>query len=362
MSSTEPIASVVVSTHAAERLLAGCLDMLLAQSIGDGLEVIVIDSGSPEREADVIVPYLADERIRYVRTERETLYAAWNRALAMARGRYFANVNTDDWIAPHALATFAAALDTFDDCALAYADWAMTSSPTSAPTTADRVCRHEPWHPALHLFYCYSGCVQFWRRSALVSLGGFDGSLQCAGDLLALRRLVDAGMRAVYIPEVLVGFHLNPTGLSAGSDRSRLEQAEVLGAARTELAIDDLYAIDPDDPRAAADAWTALGVTAMDVQVPWHDGPLRDTGFALHCFDVALSLVPDHSDALHDRRVVITRTERNGEAEAGVTVHRHGPELRRVPVGPARTGEVFGPTGTGSPVGRVGIEPTTEGL
>lgn len=352
MPATEPIVSVVVSTYAAERLLAGCLDMLLAQSIGDGLEVIVIDSGSPEREADVIVPYLADERIRYVRTERETLYAAWNRALAMARGRYFANVNTDDWIAPHSLELLATALDAHPDCALAYADWAHTDAPGTAPRPTDVVCTHARWAPTHHLFYCYSGCVQFWRRSSLEAIGGYDASLQFCGDLLALRRLADAGMRPVYVPETLWGFYRNPDGLSLSTTSSLDEQRVIHEAARSETSIDQFYEVDPADHRAVADAWTALGVLAMTVRIPWLHSEVPDVGFALTCFERALAADPEHLDALHDRYVVLYRQGHAPAAEASlaglpraVAVEARGDDLllRHAPVTPARTGEVFVP-------------------
>ncbi|MBU3702185.1 MAG: glycosyltransferase, partial [Acidimicrobiia bacterium] len=268
----EPLVTVAVSTHAAERRLGRCLDMLLAQTIGDRLEVIVIDSGSPEDERSVVEPFLATGRVHYVRTERENLYAAWGRALARARGRYFANVNTDDWVAPHSLATLAEALDTHAECALAYADWAVTDVPQSAPGPESTVCSHARWVPALHLFYCYTGCVQFWRRSALEALGGHDPALRYCGDLEVLRRLTEAGMRAVYVPEVLWGFFRNPDGLSMSTDGSIDEQREVHRRARQAVRIEQLFAVDPDDARAAADAWTALGVFAMRVRVPWING------------------------------------------------------------------------------------------
>jgi len=47
---SSPLISVVVSTHAAERHIRGCLEMLLRQTVADRLEIIVIDSGSPELE------------------------------------------------------------------------------------------------------------------------------------------------------------------------------------------------------------------------------------------------------------------------------------------------------------------------
>lgn len=349
---TDPTVTVVVSTYAAERLLSDCLDMVLSQSIGDQLEVIVVDSGSPEREADVIAPYLTDPRVRYVRSERETLYAAWNRALAMSRGRYFANVNTDDWIAPESLQVMASALDTNPDCALAYADYSFTDLPTTPPVPTDPVCTHSPWIPALHLFYCYSGCVQFWRRSSLESIGGYDPSLRYCGDLLALRRLADAGLRAVYVPELLWGFHRNPSGLSLSSEGPIEEQREIHRRARAELRMELLYAVDPDDRRALADAWTALGVLAMRIRVPWLHSPAPDVDFALECFHRALDLVPDHVDALHDRYAVLWAAGRPIDAERSLshlrpdlaaTARGADLELRHADVAPARSGEIFVP-------------------
>lgn len=310
------------------------------------------DSGSPEDERSVVEPFLTTGRVHYLRTERETLYAAWGRAMACARGRYFANVNTDDWLAPHALATLAEALDAHPDCALAYADWALTDTPHSAPRPDSDVCVHTLWEPALHLFYCFTGCVQFWRRSSLEALGGHDPTLRYCGDLEVLGRLTEAGMRCVYVPEVLAGFFQNPNGLSLSTAGSIDEQREIHRRARASVRIEHLYAVDPTDARATAEAWTALGVFAMHVRVPWIHHPTPDVDFALDCFERALTLVPDHVDALHDRYTVLIGAGRPAEAEASLA-HR-GTEraadarradlgVRHVAVETARRGEMFVP-------------------
>ena len=92
-----PLVSVVVSTYNAEQLLPACLTNLLAQTIAKKIEIIVVDSGSEQNEKSVVAKF--QERhpnLVYLRTERETLYGAWNRGLAIARGKYFCNANTDD--------------------------------------------------------------------------------------------------------------------------------------------------------------------------------------------------------------------------------------------------------------------------
>ena len=179
-----------------------------------------------ERGAIVERLQQAYPNIVYLRTERETLYGAWNRALEMARGTYFANVNIDDWIRPDTLELFAEALDSFADADLAFSHWAMTNAPRAAPSaeTTIRNCMHPPYVPALPLFYCYSGCVQFWRRSTVLSLGGYDPTLSACGDLDILCRLTAYGGSSVLVPIVLQGFYFNPNGLSQASEQSSIEQ------------------------------------------------------------------------------------------------------------------------------------------
>ena len=347
-----PLVSVVVSTYAAERLLGRCLDGLMNQSIADRLEVIVIDSGSPEDERSIVERFLESGRLRYVRTERESLYSAWNRGLDIASGTYFANVNTDDWIAPNALEILAAALEEHTDCALAYSDWALTHTPATPPRADDRICRHSEWHPALHFFYCYSGCVQFWRRSSLAELGGFDDRMEAAGDLAALRRLADAGMTPVYVPEVLAAYYQNPKGISQADDTSSREQVEIFSSARRETGIESIYAVDLADPRSVADAWTALGVLAMRLRVPWHEESLKSIGFAAECFRTALEIEPLHLDALHNLYALSYEFEGQEAAErhlegvpTEIRIAARGADLdlRAQPVQLVRRGAVFVP-------------------
>src|SRR5690606_14907790 len=111
--------TVVISTYQSEKFIRACLENLSRQKNFARCEIIVVDSGSPENERSIVAEFQKKfPNIRYVRTPRETLYAAWNRGLALARGRYWANVNTDDTLRDDALEILSAALDAFPDCAL----------------------------------------------------------------------------------------------------------------------------------------------------------------------------------------------------------------------------------------------------
>jgi tetratricopeptide (TPR) repeat protein len=353
---SDPLISVVVSTYAGERRIRRCLEILEGQTVSDRLEILVIDSGSPEDERSIVAEMCgAYDNIVYVRTARETLYAAWNRALAIARGTYFANFNVDDWIRDDALELLMLGLEHHRDADIAYSHWAATTLAQQPPTANDPISFHPQYVPALPLFYCYGGSTQFWRRSSLLKLGGFNETYVACGDLDALYRLAVAGGNAVLVPHVLEGFFQNPDGLSRATDDAVREQAEIFDHARRFTPVEALFAIDPNDSAELASAWTALGNLAMQIRVPWHDEALRDASFALQCYERALDSHPTYRAALHNRMVVLHDEGRWGDADeslghldAGEAAHVRGSGLALLApdVEPARRGAVYEATPT----------------
>jgi transposase len=121
--------TAIVSTYSVERFMRGCLENLVAQTIFPVIEVIIVDAASPQNERSIVEEFQQRyPNIRYLRTDqREPLYAAWNRAIRLARGEYLTNANTDDRHAPHALETVARALDAHPEAGVAYANTAITA-------------------------------------------------------------------------------------------------------------------------------------------------------------------------------------------------------------------------------------------
>ncbi len=54
LADSSPLVSALVSTCNSEEFTEGCPKDLLSQSIADRLEIIVIDSGSRQREGDIV--------------------------------------------------------------------------------------------------------------------------------------------------------------------------------------------------------------------------------------------------------------------------------------------------------------------
>lgn len=124
---SEPKVSVVLSIYEAARELPLFLSLLQRQSFPlERLELIIVDANSTDAPLAVIEANAGRlaANILYLRTrERETIQAAWNRALLSARGEYVAFLGVDETLFPRALERLAARLD--DDISL---DWVVGSS------------------------------------------------------------------------------------------------------------------------------------------------------------------------------------------------------------------------------------------
>jgi succinoglycan biosynthesis protein ExoO len=104
MSAEAPCVTVVMANHNGARHLAAAVRSVLDQSLSD-LELVVVDDASSDDSLAVIAEAaLADPRVRTIRQGvNGGPAAARNRALAAARGRWIAVVDSDDLMAPDRL-------------------------------------------------------------------------------------------------------------------------------------------------------------------------------------------------------------------------------------------------------------------
>ncbi len=153
------IVSALVSTYNAERFMQGLLENLEAQTIAARLEILVIDSNSPQDERRIVREFQRHYgNIRFFRTPvRENSHATLNRAIELASGRYITIANTDDRHRVDALEIMARALDENPDVGMVYPDTLITELPNEqfATTTATR--RHD-W-PDFNLGTALSCCL-----------------------------------------------------------------------------------------------------------------------------------------------------------------------------------------------------------
>ena len=92
------LVSVIVPVYKVEKYIVRCVDALINQTL-QNIEIILVDDGSPD-ECPVICDNYAkkDTRIRVIHKENGGLGYARNSGISIAKGKYIAFVDSDDWI------------------------------------------------------------------------------------------------------------------------------------------------------------------------------------------------------------------------------------------------------------------------
>jgi glycosyltransferase involved in cell wall biosynthesis len=113
---TTPRVSVVLSVRNGAADLPKAVDTILAQTFSD-FELIAINNGSTDGTAAVL-DEIRDPRVRVFHQANLGFPAALNRGIALARGRYIARQDHDDWAKPTRLERQVAFLEANQDFAL----------------------------------------------------------------------------------------------------------------------------------------------------------------------------------------------------------------------------------------------------
>lgn len=182
--------SVIVSLYNAAPKLPLFLRILAQQTLikkGE-VEIILIDSGSPDREYQVF-QQLQEELnlpIVYLRSHnRETIQKAWNRGILLSRSPYITFLGVDETILPECLEVLSDELDSHSDI-----DWVISHSlVTNVDLQGNHVDDIMLYNRAnydqnlVYLDTCYLSLVGgLYRKNIHNRFGYYDSSYRGAGD------------------------------------------------------------------------------------------------------------------------------------------------------------------------------------
>ena len=148
-------------------------------------EIIVIDDGSTDGTGDALQSEFGD-RIVYVRQPNAGVSAARNRGMAIARGRYFALLDSDDEWLPEKTERQVAWLDAHPDFGMVLCDVERIDAERRTIDFLGRraILPEDGWvlprvlaNPAL------APVSAMFRREVFEDIGGFDETLRTAEDL-----------------------------------------------------------------------------------------------------------------------------------------------------------------------------------
>lgn len=93
---SEPLISVVIPAYNCAGVIGRAIDSALAQKVA--LEILVLDDGSSDELEAVMAGYEGNEAVRFAKNEKNLGAAATrNRGVTLARGKYVAFLDADDY-------------------------------------------------------------------------------------------------------------------------------------------------------------------------------------------------------------------------------------------------------------------------
>lgn len=229
-----PRVAVLVSVYNAESKVAQFVQGMrsfLAETVAS-LEVIFVDSGSPDqssaalrRELMRVTPGLALDATIMRTVNRETIQAAWNRALMLVRAPYITFLGADEMMRPDSLKILSEILDRRSDI-----DWVQGSgvvcevnehgTPIKDVMLYNRQMNNKYMH---YLDCCYMGWVGgLYRRKVHERVGYYNPKFRAAGDNEFKNRALPS-MQVMSIPDVLGTFRNFPEERTTQSPIAEIE-------------------------------------------------------------------------------------------------------------------------------------------
>lgn len=252
-----PTVSVVIPVYNGQRYVSQAIDSMLAQTFRD-FELILVDDASTDGSLDILRSY-SDSRVRVERNDRNLgLAPTHNVGLALARGRYIAVLDHDDWSYPHRLAEQVAFLNAHEDHVLVGA-WAELMD--AQGQTQRRRKRYPVSAEAIQaglLFRCSVFHPSIMARTDVIREHRYTERFAICDDFDLFVRLSRAH-RLANLPRVLVRHRRHDTRTS--ERKAHLKKGENLDIFRAQL--------------------TELGVPFIDLDLERHFllGQMKTVGF-----------------------------------------------------------------------------------
>jgi glycosyltransferase involved in cell wall biosynthesis len=273
------------------------------------LEIIIIDSNSPENEEAIIAKYAYEHNnIRYIRTaSRETVYGAWNRGIRLADGEYIINANTDDRFAPDALDRMCGELEADPKIHAVYGNWMVTRVENDSfdSSTEKFPFPYPEFFPPLLLYYQITSHAPLIRKSVFQKIGFFDEGLKIYGDREFMLRFSVAGLKAKKIPHT-VGLYLeSPTSVERSGSSGKEEFTRIRQTYTAPEKLTQLFGYRSIPKRVQlAQLYALAGAWGKDFHL-WDGRPISDQAFADELLTKALKIDPGNVVALNDRAVIL---------------------------------------------------------
>ncbi|MFY9587372.1 MAG: glycosyltransferase [Actinomycetota bacterium] len=218
--SERPLVSVLIACYNAAPYLGEAIESALAQTYRP-LELIVVDDGSDDGSGDIARGFAG---ARVVTQDRGGIGAARNRAVAEARGAYYAFLDADDRFTAEKTEKQLAAFDADPSVDIVFGNVTEFISPGLAADEAAKLREpavNVPWRsPSLMLV----------RRDSFERVGSFSTDIRVGITVDWYARAIDLGLKTAEIPVVVLERRLHSSNNGIRERESRSHYLRVLKA------------------------------------------------------------------------------------------------------------------------------------
>jgi Glycosyl transferase family 2 len=173
LSENDPIVSVVIPVHNRDKFLPLAINSVLKNTLQD-FEIIIIDNASTDGSRAVAEEFAAnDSRIRSISSDVNLIARALNMGVHAARGRYIAQLDSDDEYITRTLEKMVEHLENHPNCGLAISYYELMDEKGSILEEFG-VIEHLEYNINNIMRVDGAGAVRVWRKNAILEFGGFN--------------------------------------------------------------------------------------------------------------------------------------------------------------------------------------------
>ena len=171
-----PAVSVLTPVYNREKFIGPAIESVLGGKFRD-FEYIIIDNGSTDDTAKVVESCAKDPRVRLIRNPVNRIALSLNIGLNAARGKYIAQLDSDDLYTPDTLESMVEFMEG-TNCGLGISYYSLIDE-NGNDLPEFGIIKHLEYSRNNILRVDGAGAVRLWRKSAMMEFGGFDQEELC---------------------------------------------------------------------------------------------------------------------------------------------------------------------------------------
>jgi len=167
-----PVVSVLIPVYNREDFVGSAIESVLGGTFHD-FEILVIDNGSTDGTCQKVETYATDPRVRLLHCPENVIAKSLNTGVRAARGRYIAQLDSDDEYTRDTLTSMVGYLESHPTCGLAISYYELMDLQGNSLKEFG-IITHSEYNVNNILRVDGAGAVRVWRASVLKKFGGFD--------------------------------------------------------------------------------------------------------------------------------------------------------------------------------------------